>query len=344
MITFYSERQLEHCGVTEVLSGEVVSSFECPERVDQVLNRLRERSLGDILAPESFSLDTACRVHTPDYVEFLQTVWPRWHQMYPDTTQAIPYCFAVRGLAPRCPDHVEGQLGYYSLDMTASIVPGTWNAIKAAMDCALAGQQHIAGGARSVFSLCRPPGHHATADQMGGYCYLNNAAIAAQAYLDSGCKKIAILDVDYHHGNGTQSIFYDRDDVLFLSLHADPAQDYPHYWGYADETGVGPGEGFNLNLPLPINRTDWSLYRQALDKALAAIQSYGAEVVIVSLGLDTFEQDPISFFKLKSDNYLELGQLIAGLNLPTQFVFEGGYATGALGLNTVNVLEGFSGR
>ena len=340
MITIYSEQQALHCNVQEVLSGELVPSFEVAERTDIILKHINARNLGPVIEPEQFSLEAAARVHTPEYVEFLKTAWQQWLDTYPDSTQAMPYCFPVRGNRSICPKHIEGKLGFYSSDLTAALVEGSWQAIWSSAECALTGQQLIQKGERSVFSLCRPPGHHATQDQMGGYCYLNNVAIAAQAYLDNGFQKVAILDVDYHHGNGTQSIFYNRPDVLFTSVHTDPAWDYPHFLGYADETGEGEGEGFNLNFPLVLG-SHWSDYQPALQKALSAIASYQPDVLLVSLGLDSYEQDPISFFKLQSDNYTTMGQMIAELNLPTHFVFEGGYAVDALGRNTVNVLEGF---
>jgi acetoin utilization deacetylase AcuC-like enzyme len=178
---------------------------------------------------------------------------------------------------------------------------------------------------------------------MGGYCYLNNAAIAAQSLLDHGAKRILVLDVDYHHGNGTQSIFYRRGDVSFVSLHGDPAVEYPSFLGYADELGEGEGLGHNHNFPLP-HGTDWSSYGPALDQAIAIGQAYRPDAVIVSLGVDTFEQDPISRFKLRSEDYLRIGERIASLGRPTLFVFEGGYAVDEVGLNAVNVLQGYEQR
>ncbi|WP_067515865.1 histone deacetylase family protein [Endozoicomonas ascidiicola] len=340
MITVYSEQQALHCNVQEVLSGELIPSFEVAERTDIILRHINARNLGPVIAPHSFTPDTAARVHTSEYVEFLSTAWQQWLTTYPDSKQAMPYCFPVRGNRAICPKHIEGKLGFYSSDLTAALVEGSWQAIWSAAECALTGQQLIQQGERSVFSLCRPPGHHATQDQMGGYCYLNNVAMAAQAYLDNGCQRVAILDVDYHHGNGTQSIFYDRSDVFFTSVHADPAWDYPHFLGYADEAGEGEGQGFNLNLPLALG-SHWSDYQPVLQNAINAISNYQPDVLLVSLGLDSYEQDPISFFKLQSDDYTTMGKIIAELKLPTHFVFEGGYAVDALGRNTVNVLEGF---
>ncbi len=207
------------------------------------------------------------------------------------------------------------------------------------MNVALSAAEAIHAGERAAFALARPPGHHASRDVFGGYCYLNNIAIAAQWLADKGLRT-AVLDVDYHHGNGTQSIFYGRDDVLFVSIHADPGFAYPHYLGFADERGEGMGEGANLNLPLP-RGTGWRDYATALDAALKRIGDFGLDVLLVSLGLDTFEADPICQFRLRTEDYLRLGEKLARLGKPTQFVFEGGYNLDALAENTCNVLEGF---
>jgi acetoin utilization deacetylase AcuC-like enzyme len=203
-------------------------------------------------------------------------------------------------------------------------------------------QRLVAGGARAAFALCRPPGHHAASDMYGGYCFLNNAAIAAQMFRDQGAGRVAVLDVDFHHGNGTQDIFYGRDDVLFCSLHGQPEDAFPHFLGYADETGSGGGEGFTVNYPMPPG-TPFAIWGAALDDAIARIASYGPDALVVSLGVDTYKEDPISFFKLDSPDFLTMGDRIAKLGLPTLFVMEGGYAIDEIGLNTVNVLEGFEG-
>jgi acetoin utilization deacetylase AcuC-like enzyme len=240
----------------------------------------------------------------------------------------------------RIPEVIDGKLSYFSIDAGTPITSGTWTAITSAANVALTGAGMVDAGERAVFALCRPPGHHAGSDFYGGYCFFNNAAIAAQEFRESGAERVAILDVDYHHGNGTQEIFYTRPDVFTVSLHADPRQEYPFFLGFADEIGESAGEGFHLNLPLPWG-TAWSTYTPALDTAIQRIRDYGADVVVVSLGVDTFEQDPISKFKLKHDDYLQTGRMIASLGLPTLFVMEGGYAVEALGVNAVNVLQGF---
>ncbi len=236
---------------------------------------------------------------------------------------------------------VEAQLGSYSFDTATPIMKGTWAASRQAANVALSAAGEVAAGARSAFALTRPPGHHASSDVFGGYCYLNNVAIAAQWLSERGLR-VAILDVDYHHGNGTQEIFYNRADVLFVSLHADPNFAFPHFLGFPDETGRGAGEGVNMNIPLP-KGTDWARYASALEQGLSRINEFAPDIVLVSLGLDTYRDDPIALFQLGPSDYLKLGESIAGLNRPTLFNFEGGYNLDALGEITVNVLEGFEG-
>ena len=244
--------------------------------------------------------------------------------------------------SPHIPDFIEGKIGYYCLAAETSISNGTAEAAWASLDVALSGAERILASDYSAFSLCRPPGHHASHDQFGGYCFINNAAVAAQHMRDEGLERVAVLDVDFHHCNGTQAIFYHRSDVLFLSLHGDPMAAFPHFLGHKDEIGIGDGEGFNFNFPMPAG-TDFSKWSNALDSALHQISKFGADAVIVSLGVDTFERDPISFFKLKSDDFVKMGECIASLDLPTLFVMEGGYAVEEIGINTVNVLMGFEG-
>ncbi|HNW03257.1 MAG TPA: histone deacetylase family protein, partial [Burkholderiaceae bacterium] len=228
----------------------------------------------------------------------------------------------------------------FSFDAGSPLTSGTWVAAREGAFCALSAAHAVADGARGAFSLSRPPGHHAGADFFGGYCFLNNAALAAQALRDRGMKRVAVLDIDYHHGNGTQAIFYERPDVFFSSIHGDPYTEYPFFLGYADEKGSGAGLGCNQNLPLP-RGTGFETWRSALRVALHEIATFKADALVVSLGLDTFEGDPISGFHLKRDDYLRVGEDLADAGLPTIFVFEGGYAVAEVGVNAVNVLEGF---
>ena len=232
-------------------------------------------------------------------------------------------------------------MGLYSFDAGTPLTAGTWQAARSGADCALSAAAHIAHGGRAAFALSRPPGHHAGADFFGGYCFLNNAALAAQYLRDSGLERVAVLDVDYHHGNGTQAIFYERSDVFFTSIHGDPRTEYPFFLGHADERGQGVGLGFNLNLPLS-RGSDYARWSEALELALEAIAGYGAQALVVSLGVDTFAGDPISGFALQSQDYLRMGERIARAGLPTVLVFEGGYAVDAVGVNVANVLHAFA--
>jgi acetoin utilization deacetylase AcuC-like enzyme len=241
----------------------------------------------------------------------------------------------------REPEFIDGKLGYYAMAIETAITSGTWEAAVSSAACATTAQKLVSGGERTAFALCRPPGHHAAADLYGGYCFLNNAAIAAQGFLDDGAGRVAILDVDFHHGNGTQDIFYQRNDVLFISLHGAPEHAFPHFLGYADETGEGDGSGYTVNYPMPPG-TGYAVWREALEQSLAQIKQYAPDVLVVSLGVDTFKKDPISFFKLDTDDFTDYGRLIAFAGLPTLFVMEGGYAVAEIGENTVNVLSGFS--
>lgn len=342
MLTIYSDDHHLHHGRCELIDGQLMPCFEKPERADFIRERLLARQLGPILPARDGGLAPIARVHDQGMLDFLQGAWERWAALG-QAGDLLPYTWPTRTLRQQKPDSVHGQFGYYSFDAGVPITAGTWQAAYSSAQVALTAQQHIVAGASCAFALCRPPGHHAAADLMGGYCYLNNAAIAAQAFIDQGYHKVAILDVDYHHGNGTQSIFYERSDVLFVSIHGDPAIEFPFFLGYADETGSAAGAGYNLNLPLPAG-SDWPVWSAALEQGCQAISDYQPDVLIVSLGVDTFEQDPISRFKLTSPDYLKMGKRIQALGLPTLFVMEGGYAVEAIGINAVNVLEGFEQR
>jgi acetoin utilization deacetylase AcuC-like enzyme len=341
--TFYSQAHLAHAPKEEFEGGRLTPAVEIPERAECVRARIEQRKLDPIETPTEFGTAPLLRVHDAAFVEFISSAHDQWRARYgADAAPAIPSAWPARGLRERRDGDIEGRLGAYAFDTATPILKGTWEAASAAANVALSAAQAIHDGAQSAFALTRPPGHHASRDIFGGYCYLNNIAIAAQWLADRGLRP-AILDVDYHHGNGTQSIFYDRADVLFCSIHADPIFAYPHYLGFADERGQGAGEEMNLNLPLP-RETAWPDYARTLDAALKRIAAFGPDVLLVSLGLDTFEGDPICQFKLKTEDYLRMGETLARARLPTLFVFEGGYALDALAENTVNVLEGFLSR
>jgi acetoin utilization deacetylase AcuC-like enzyme len=258
----------------------------------------------------------------------LPSVWPLASK-HGFRTDAPPLNFAAR-------------LGQFAFDSGTPLMAGSWAAARGGAACALAAAQAVMGGERFAMALTRPPGHHAGPNYMGGYCFINNAAVAAQALRDGGMQRVAVLDVDYHHGNGTQTCFYERSDVLTASIHGDPRTEYPFFLGHADERGHGAGEGFNLNLPLP-RGTGFDVWWATLQTTMQAVSDFAPQALVVPLGLDTFEGDPISGFKLRSADYLQVGRAISELGLPTVLTLEGGYAAADLGVNTVNVLEGLKG-
>lgn len=338
MITIYSDLHHRHHG-TELKDGKLTPSFECPQRAQVVLERVHTTALGDVIAPNKFEPVAYMSAHSERYVEFLSTAWSEWAATG-RTSEALPLVWPVSAYAnSRMPDFIDGKLGYFSMDAGSPIGPNTWEVVAESANVALTGIDWVCRS-QSAFALCRPPGHHAGREYAGGYCYLNNAAIAAERALTHGADRVAILDIDYHHGNGTQDIFYRRSDVLFVSLHGDPDFSYPYFAGYSDQTGEAAGEGFTLNLPLP-RGTDWERYRVALDVAINKISRFKPDVLIVSLGVDTFAGDPISHFRLQSEDYSLMGQSLARLSTPTLFVMEGGYLVDAIGVNTVNVLRAF---
>ncbi|MEO6016453.1 MAG: histone deacetylase family protein, partial [Polaromonas sp.] len=311
MITFFSDSHRTHAPAFEFFRGERVPCFETPARVDFVRDRLTAR--GHVVqAPQIDSRAVLGKVHTARYLAFLENAWRDWtlQQCGNESLQPFPSVWPVRTLRHDVePLNFTARLGLYSMDNGSPLSVGTWVAAKAGADAAASAAALLTQGPRperAVFCCSRPPGHHAGPDFMGGYCFLNNAAVAAQALREAGVARVAVLDVDYHHGNGTQSIFYHRADVLFLSLHGDPMTEYPFYLGHADETGVGEGAGFNLNLPLAAGCTP-ALWFEALEVACLRMAAYGAEALVVSLGLDTFEDDPISTFALQAGDFSRLG-------------------------------------
>jgi len=343
MITFFNHLHALHQGKVEMFRGALVPCFEVPARADHVLAELQRRKLGTVQSPHVFDDSALTAIHSQRYLIFLATAWDQWVALDPANADKdiLPSVWPTRTFRSDVePDNFAAKVGLYSYDAGSPFTSGTWAAARAGAHCALSAAQQLVLGARAAFALSRPPGHHAGMDFFGGYCFLNNAALAAQHLRNSGIQRVAVLDVDYHHGNGTQAIFYDRPDVFFASIHGDPRTEYPFYLGHADETGVGAGLGANLNLPLP-RGTGYAVWAQALETALAAIQKFGAEALVVSLGMDTFEGDPISGFKLQSDDYLRIGERLARIGLPTALVFEGGYAVEEVGVNAVNVLQAF---
>ncbi|WP_299755029.1 histone deacetylase family protein [uncultured Chloroflexus sp.] len=347
MNIFLSADHHRHDPPFEILDGKTVPYFETPQRVTIILAALQAAGFAPPVTAPPATIAELATVHTPDYLDYLAHAYERW-QAAGLRGPVMPSAWPLPGLRVRsdCPQAAAGR---YTFDLSAPITAGTFAAARASAGAALAGAAALLQGERFAYALCRPPGHHAAANLAGGYCYLNNAALAADrlaratATADTTwtlrAPAVAVLDIDYHHGNGTQSIFYERNDVLTVSLHADPAREYPYFLGYADERGAGAGEGYNLNIPLPAGTGD-SEYLAALAQALQAIADYGPRYLVVSAGFDTFHADPLGDFELTTAAYRAIGAAIGQLGLPTLIVQEGGYAIEALGTNVATLLDG----
>lgn len=342
MLTIASDtHRLHHPREPFLDRGRSIAPPEVPERAERIRAALVDAAVGEIREPREFGIDTVLRVHSDDYVEFLAQAHDRWRAAtgLGADSEAVAYARAIRNQPFEEPRHVIAQLGWYSHD-SDPLLAGTWAAATAAVDVTMTAWEAVADGrVDAAYALARPPGHHAATDSFAGYCYLNNAAIATQAWADRGAR-VAVVDVDFHHGNGTQQIFYDRDDVLFVSLHADPVDEYPFFLGFADERGWGAGEGCTRNFPLPAGTT-WNEYGPALDAAIEMVRRFAPDVVVVSLGVDTALEDADSF-RLVGDDFVRLGERLAALDRPTLLVQEGGYCLDVIGRNVVNVLRAYT--
>jgi acetoin utilization deacetylase AcuC-like enzyme len=315
---------------------------EIAERGEVIYQTLKTADLGPIALPGDFSIEPIGEIHDHGMLTLLQTGHERMERENAGQ-MAIARTFNMRRQPnTRKPLTIYGLLGYYSFDTSCPIFKDTWDVAYWSAQTALSAAAFVASGAGvASYALCRPPGHHAAADLFGGFCYLNNTAIAAEWLVQQG-QRVAILDIDYHHGNGTQSIFYTRSEVLFCSIHADPLNEYPYYWGYADEFGSGAGSNYNFNYPLPLDSTE-NAYMRAFTDALDRIRRYVPNTLVVSFGADIMHDDPVGGFKLEKSTLTQLGTQLHQLALPTVVVQEGGYALANLGdyvITFLNALEG----
>jgi len=333
----YSEQHRSHDPQFFLVRGVIKRTTEQPERADRLLAGLKA-GRHQLVEPTMFGQGPRARVHSVEYLSFLAEAWDAWSALGDAGSEMIANMHPVRNAATY-PTHIVGRLGWHTVDTACPIGPGTWAAACAATDVATTAAQLVMDGEDAAYALCRPPGHHAYRDLAGGFCFLNNSAIAA-AHLRLKHERVAILDVDVHHGNGTQGIFYERGDVLTVSIHADPSSFYPFVWGYAHERGAGAGLGANLNIPLPIGTGDDG-YLQTLRKAQTTIEAFAPGAMVVALGLDASEHDPLAGLKVTTDGFRRIGQAIARFKLPTVLVQEGGYLSDSLGPNLTAVLAGF---
>ena len=337
----YSDKHAGHDPQTFIVRGVKQRSAEQPERATRLLAAAQGAG-HQVVAPKAYGAAPAASVHTPDYIDFLQTAAREWAKLPGASSEVVPNVHPARAHATY-PKALAGRAGWHQVDMACPIGAGTWDAALASSEVAATAADLVLDGEREAYALCRPPGHHAYADMAGGFCFLNNTAVAAQR-LRAKHARVAVLDVDVHHGNGTQGIFYERSDVLTVSIHADPNNYYPYFWGHAHEHGAGTGQGFNLNLPLPLGSSD-AVWLAAGDTALARLGEFAPTALVVALGLDASENDPLQGLKVSGPGFHAMAQRIARLGLPTVLVQEGGYLSDDLGRNLVQFLAGFeSGR
>jgi len=339
MKVIYSDAHRGHDPQLFMVRGRLKRSNEQPERALRLL-AAAEQDGHEIVAAQDFGAGPRAAVHTPAYLRFLETAYARWQRLDDPSDEVMPNIHPFPGEPCTYPDSVVGQAGFHLGDNACSIGAHTWAAATASAHVATHAAELVMQGERAAYALCRPPGHHAYADRANGFCYLNNTAIAAQQ-LRGAHHRVAVLDIDVHHGNGTQGIFYRRADVLTISLHADPRHFTPFFTGHAHERGSGDGEGYNINLPLPLG-TGLETYLPALRDACASIRAYAPGALVVALGLDIHERDPYQGMRIETAGFAPLLAEIARLGLPTVLVQEGGYLSADLGPNLASALRGFA--
>lgn len=333
----FDETQRRHDPKHFLSSGAPQPNPEVPERIERLLAGARAAGL-EQMQPVDQGLSPVSAVHSPEYLSFLRTIYERWQRIPGASAEVVPNIHPDRRDLSY-PASAVGQAGYHMADTACPISAETWQSAYWSAQTAAHAALMVGEGSRAVYALSRPPGHHAFADLAGGFCFLNNSAIAAQV-LRRSCERVAILDVDLHHGNGTQGIFYARADVLTVSIHADPVRFYPFFWGHAAERGEGPGLGYNLNLPLPRGARD-DVFLSTLDTALERIAAFAPGAVVIALGLDAFEGDPFGGLAVSTDGFRRIGERCAAIAAPVAIVQEGGYLCDALGDNLTAFLSGF---
>ena len=336
MKAFLDDRQRAHDPKHFMANGTVLPNPEQPRRVE-VLKAGAEAAGCTFTAPDDHGQGPIAAIHSAEYLTFLRTIHTRWRRMPDAGAEVIPNIHPDRREASY-PRSAVGQAGYHQADTACPISDGTWQSVYWSAQTALSAAAAVQAGDRAVYALSRPPGHHAFGDLAGGFCFLNNAAIAAE-WLRAQGRRVAILDVDVHHGNGTQGIFYARADVLTVSIHADPVRFYPFFWGHAHERGEGVGLGANLNLPLARGTGDDDFLR-TLDRALERVADFGTDVLIIALGLDAHEGDPLKGLAVTTPGFKRIGAAIAATGLPLVLVQEGGYLSPDLGHNLTRLLDG----
>jgi acetoin utilization deacetylase AcuC-like enzyme len=341
MKAFYSTKQAAHFPEHFLVNGVFQPNPEHPDRLARLAEGARAAGLA-VAEPRNHGMGPIAKVHTPEYLAFLKGAYKRWSYIGGASAAVVPDIRPVTRNG-KYPASVVAQAGYHMSDASSPITADTWDSICWSAWSAVEAAEAVLAGDQMAYALCRPPGHHAAADIAGGFCYLNNSGIAA-THLQSRFPRVAILDVDLHHGNGTQQIFYHRNDVLTVSIHADPERFYPFFWGHADERGAGAGLGYNLNIPLP-RQTGDADYLKALKTALDRVEAFAPDALVVALGIDASADDPFGGLAVTPDGFEGIGAAIASrIDCPTVIVQEGGYLSNTLGLNLTRFLEGITAR
>jgi len=340
MKVVFSHQQFAHNPKSFIASGVRCENPEQPGRAQQLLDAALDCQL-ELEPPVDYGDDVLGSVHSKEYLEFLRNIYTRWSRVPGAAAEILPNIHPI-SRNDGYPKSAVGQVGFHVYDGSCPITAETWLSARWSAMTAAHAAYRVRSGDNACYALTRPPGHHASQDVTGGFCYMNNSAIAAEM-LRGTFDRVAIVDIDVHHGNGTQRIFYERDDVMTVSLHADPARFYPFFWGYANEKGTGKGKGLNINLPLPRGTTDDD-YLEALDDATSSVMKFAPDALVIALGLDAHEDDPFRGMAISTGGFGRIGRHLGALRLPTVLVQEGGYLSASLGKNLSSFLTGFRTR
>jgi len=336
MKTFFHPKQKLHHPKSYFSRGQMRVPQEIPERAVQILKGLAQLNL-PVTEPADFGIAPLQAVHDPKYLTYLETAHQRWTANGPEWGEEVMSNVYVR--TPNALRGILGETGRYLADGSCPVGPDTWTSSYWAAQSAVAATKAVLDGDQKAYALCRPPGHHTRKDAAGGFCYINNAAISAEL-LRQKYKRVVILDTDMHHGQGVQEIFYDRDDVYYISVHGDPTNFYPATAGFDDEGGVSGGEGYNLNLPMPHGSSE-EVFFERVQQALQALRDFKPDAIVLALGFDVYKDDPQAKVAVTTEGFGRLGREIGALNLPTVVVQEGGYHLETLAANTVSFFNGF---
>jgi acetoin utilization deacetylase AcuC-like enzyme len=341
MKIIYSNKHKNYNPTFAFNNCEKIKHFEKSSRIENIYKALKDGPY-EIISPNRYPDSYILKIHANDYFSYLSTAYDQWIKAGCNPEGVVPDVFSRHKNKQRLKGIFQ-LAGWYCFDTNTPIIKNTFSAALSSAYCAITAAELLGGNNKSIYALCRPPGHHAGSNYFGGYCFFNNAALAAKYLLESNSSKIAIIDLDYHHGNGIQDIFYNSEKVYYASIHGDPSFEYPYFWGNAKEIGLGRGKGFNTNFPLPAGTTE-TIYLETLENLLTKINSFNPEYLIISLGTDTYKDDPIGTFNLEAESFAKIGKLVSEVNKTTLIIQEGGYNVNKIGECVCNFLKGFNSK